>query len=232
MTAIRIVLLLSLAFVTSALANDEPRHRAFDDLPLGRLEMSVFRTTLESHVADIGNRLYANMANQSEWMRKYSQENGDFEPGEALPYHENFGIAKEEYQTFLNGQLSVPIRRVALTLSMESNNYTIAAPEGDEFGTFRIDMQTAILQTEFGLTAQCQMGIPDNFPRDTDVSGWPVATCIANDSTQSNEDENSLYFMIGKTGDSRLLISFQAEIVRNGKSIQKFSGRLYSVDPY
>ena len=232
MKAIRIVLLLSLVIVANALANDEPRHRAFDVLPSGRLEMSLFRTTLEPHVSDIVDRLYAHVADQRDWMSEYVRENGDFEPGEGLPYHDNFGITEEEYKTFLNGRLSVPIRRIALTFSKEDNIYTIAAPEGDEFGNVRIDMQSAIVHTEFGLTAQCELGYPDIFPRDSDVLGWYGATCIANDGSQSDGGEKSLHFSIGKTSNDRLMIIYQARIVVGGESIRNLNLRLYSVDAF
>jgi len=232
MKGIRILLFLFLAFVANALAEDEPKHRAFDVLPSGRLEMSVGRTVLEPRVKEIGNRLYANLVDQNDWLQEYWYEYGDFEPGEGLPYHVNFGITEEEYQTFLNGQLSVPIRRIFLSFSKEDDIYTIAAPEGDEFGTVRIDMQSAKVHTEYGLTAQCKLGYPDILPPDTDVIGWYGATCVANNGSESDGNAKSLFFSIGKISNDRLMINYRARVVAAGELNRALDLILFSVDAY
>jgi hypothetical protein len=230
MSTRRIVLFLSAVIVSDVLANDEHRHPAFEVLPLGHVEMSVFRTTLEPHVNEIVDRLYAHLTDQRDWLSDYWRKNGDFKPGEGLPYHENFGITEEEYQTFLTGRLTVPIRRLALAFSIEEDIYTITALEGDEIGVIRIDMKTVTVSTQFGLTAECKMGYPDIDSSDAHVTGWYGATCIDNDGSQSDGNETSLLFSIGKTTENRLLINYQAKIVENGELIRNINLKLASVD--
>lgn len=87
---------------------DQTKPFLFVDSVMNKSEMTAeildFEFTPE--IQDILLRFQKAMAENKEWIEEYFSKN--YKPGEGLPYHEKFGITKEEYQKVKDMNQSPP----------------------------------------------------------------------------------------------------------------------------
>ena len=74
-------------------------------------------------VQEILLRFKKSLAQNKEWAEQYVSKN--YKPGEGLPYHENFGITKEEYQKIKDIEKSPP----SLVVKGQATIETIRSPD-------------------------------------------------------------------------------------------------------
>jgi|SRR5688572_15357883 len=99
-------------------------------------------------VQDILLRVQKSMAEKKEWSEEYFSKN--YKPGEGLPYHENFGVTKEEYQKIKDLDKSPPtlvIKRTStITVKRSADLISFEALEGDKFmEALTIDLKNELL---------------------------------------------------------------------------------------
>jgi hypothetical protein len=82
---------------------------AADMFPLnGDHVAELFVMGMPKESEEIGQRMQRALATDPEWLKSYLEEKRP-KPGEVIPYHEKFGISKEEYGRFVQsiGKLSL-----------------------------------------------------------------------------------------------------------------------------
>ena len=100
-------------------------------------------------VQEILMRLQKNMAEKKEWSEEYFSKN--YKAGEGLPYHENFGVTKEEYQKIKDLDKSPPSVVVKSTGSLRINrtsNFLSLQTTEEDFKfieSFKVDFKNEIL---------------------------------------------------------------------------------------
>jgi hypothetical protein len=100
-------------------------------------------------VQDILLRVQKTMAEKKEWSEEYFSKN--YKAGEGLPYHENFGVTKEEYQKIKDLDkipLSIVVKSTS-TINRKRTTDNLSFSADDESGQFfellEIDFKNELL---------------------------------------------------------------------------------------
>ena len=100
-------------------------------------------------IQEIVLRFQNSMAEKKEWIEEYFSKN--YKPGEGLPYHENFGITKEEYHKIKDLQNAPPkviVKSTALIkVNRTSNILSFEAIEDEArfFESLQVDLKNNTL---------------------------------------------------------------------------------------
>lgn len=128
------------------------------DYPWADGENQVMRMDigLPADIQVLADRVKEAVTAQPEWAAMHAQINQDTAPGEALPWHENYGITEEEY-----ARVSAAISEGAITLTERGPTRFKAVTEAGitrfetdddlaTLGTVTIDWATDTLKTPWG----------------------------------------------------------------------------------
>ncbi len=85
----------------------------------GNYIVEILDLEFPKDIQDIVLRFQKNTAENKKWFEDFFSKN--YKPGEGLPYHENFGITKDEYQKVKNIANTPPIVVVKGTTSIQIN---------------------------------------------------------------------------------------------------------------
>jgi hypothetical protein len=92
----------ALAFICATLALPTAVFCALPSLPEnGEVQADAFRPIFSPEVLAIAQRFQAAVQAHRDWFLQYvKDQEQNLSPGDILPYHENFGVTKEEYRAF------------------------------------------------------------------------------------------------------------------------------------
>ena len=93
----------------------------------GKYSADLLELAAPAEMREIGLRMHRALAADPTWLKSYLEEN-HLKPGEALPYHEKFGITQEEYNRFLAsvGKLTLQkVKDVTVRVSKAEDKVTI-----------------------------------------------------------------------------------------------------------
>lgn len=86
------------ALAFSVLAQEKPS--PVSELPTGEIEVTILEFVTDPRAAELSERIQASLAGKQEWLQQWVREQS--KTGEALPWHENFGITEAEYEEMLS----------------------------------------------------------------------------------------------------------------------------------
>jgi len=95
----RYITILLILFSTASRGQDAPlKATAFADSAFSKntFKAEIIDFVFDKEIEAVMLKMQQSIANQKEWFSKFYSEN--YKEGEGLPYHENFGMTKEEYQ--------------------------------------------------------------------------------------------------------------------------------------
>jgi len=119
---------LSAAGLASAAQGDTSR-TVLDFLPVGESRVEIVALALPAECQELEARFEEAVRAQPDWFMSYAAGAEDtLASGEPLPYHENFGLSREEYERMLWGMLHevtlVPVDVDTLILRKYGERYT------------------------------------------------------------------------------------------------------------
>lgn len=138
---LRILILLAFISNTASGQSDlNAKNKAFKFIDTvisnDKLKVEFLDFVFPQDVQDILLRVQKAMAEKKEWSEEYFSKN--YIAGEGLPYHENFGVTKEEYQKIKNLD-KAPLRVIV------KNTSTINKKRTNDILTFAADEESAQL---------------------------------------------------------------------------------------
>ena len=137
----RILILLSIiSNIASGQSDLNTKDKAFEFIDTmiakDKLTVEFLDFVFPQDVQDILLRVQKAMAEKKEWSEEYFSKN--YKAGEGLPYHENFGVTKEEYQKIKD------LDKTPLTIVVKSTS-TINKYRTTDILTFSADEENAQL---------------------------------------------------------------------------------------
>jgi hypothetical protein len=134
---------------------DTSVYPAYDYLAEGKAEADIMAIGVEPGKAmelnKISAKMRAKMMENQEWFASYSSEN--MKDGEALPYHENFGITEEEYNKILTVQDHMRLIKQGnspVEVSRSGDKLIVKADSTENFQEVVFDLKKNTVQTPFG----------------------------------------------------------------------------------
>ncbi|MGD6843687.1 hypothetical protein ACQCVH_14330 [Bacillus infantis] len=134
---------------------DTSVYPAYDYLAEGKAEADIMAIGMEPDKAMELNKISAKMRTKmmenQEWFASYSSEN--MKDGEALPYHENFGITEEEYNKVLTAQDHMKLIKQGnspVEVSRSGDKLIVKADSTENFQEIVFDLKKNTVQTPFG----------------------------------------------------------------------------------
>jgi hypothetical protein len=134
---------------------DTSVYPAYDYLAEGKAEADIMAIGMEPDKAmelnKISAKMRAKMMEKQEWFASYSSEN--MKDGEALPYHENFGITEEEYNKILTAQDHMKLIKQGdspVEVSRSGDKLIVKAGSTENFQEIVFDLKKNTVQTPFG----------------------------------------------------------------------------------
>ena len=100
-------------------ANSKPFTFIDSVITKDKLNVEILDFVFSQDVQEILERLQKSMAENKEWSEEYFSKN--YKAGEGLPYHEKFGVTREEYQKIKDLDKTPPTVVVKSTGSIKRN---------------------------------------------------------------------------------------------------------------
>jgi hypothetical protein len=150
-------------------------------------------------ILEITMRFQKTIAEKKEWYQEYFSKN--YKEGEGMPYNENFGITKEEYQKIKDLNKTPPtivVRRTALLKTNRNSNifsFTASANDLKFLESLKIDFRNEVV-TFMNDTIPFSSEI--NAPGTTPFGEWHGYSWIKETSNQAKNDDLQIDSLIGK----------------------------------
>ena len=124
--------------------------------PVGDHKADLLVLGMPKTADDIARRLTATLAADPAWLKSYLAEKA-LKPGEPLPYHERFGITKEEYQILLKAMDKMEMIKVGEVMAkvQATGGKIVIKIEGTSMptDTFEFTDDGKSMKCSFGTTA-------------------------------------------------------------------------------
>ncbi|MFP8965672.1 hypothetical protein ACKC9G_03715 [Pokkaliibacter sp. CJK22405] len=91
---------------------DSAAARLTQYLPSADFQADVMQILPPKVIRQLHDRIMASISQHQEWFQQYVAQ---AKQGQPLPYHPNFGITQEEYQSYLQGSRRFNLTRTAIT---------------------------------------------------------------------------------------------------------------------
>lgn len=179
---------------------------------------------IKNRVDSITAKMKESVQKNSEWYLDYIKKSKE---GEALPYHENFGVSEQEYNEVLNsGNLMKLIKKDEGTISFNKigeQTYKIKTSGGIKLlDGMVIDLSNNKIQTEFG---ECSYGSKVVASDEQKITGrW-------NGHTWSYQEDNFFVNVsIGKyENENKAIIYIKIKGIRDNKAVNNEEFIQYSL---
>ncbi|QJE94758.1 hypothetical protein [Luteolibacter luteus] len=196
--------------------------------PAGEYRAEMLEIGMPPEAEAVAQRVQAAMARQPEWIEKHLAEHKDLKPGEPLPYHENMGVTKLEYQLFLDsldkmemrktGEVMVVVKEAAdgaVGISIKGANLPISV--------FSFSTDGKEMMCKFGATKK-QVKIDQKDPK-SPMGLWSGIQWLIEDgdpNPKGEADYANLKFAAGKDSEGRRVLYIR-QLVRLDGEVEDLS---------
>lgn len=203
-------------------------------LPEGNSKVDIMGIKYPVGYEELVLKFQQGIAANQDWFITYQKEN--YVPGQGLPYHENFGISKDEYETMKKYNGAVKLSKIAESefLAEKTNDAIIlsAHPDISAFNNIKIKLDSNLIYIN-NLRVP-YIGISDI--KDTNnVIGkwkghrWKIEEFENPNYTSMAEISGRIYeFTIGQSEkDKKTFMYIKKQIVQNGQNIENVDVQVF-----
>ena len=221
----RMFLVALLSLPGLAIAQEGLSAVADEVLSVGTTNMAILGVGASPQVEALSAQMQESLARNSEWLTSYLDEHADLQPGEILPYHENFGITQEEYESLIQGfdDLEViELIEVPLQVAREEGGYRLSSPPIEELGGVFIDIEEFGARTRFGIIDDCEVVLPNQ--ENAGIGRWRGLTCRREEGNPLADNyAMNLVFSIGRVVETQeFYVHFVVQEVEAGALTMNF----------
>ncbi|HRG01815.1 MAG TPA: hypothetical protein PKZ75_11915 [Bacteroidia bacterium] len=203
-------------------------------IPEGNSKVDIMGIKFPPGYEQLVMKFQQGIAANQEWFVTYQKEN--YVPGQGLPYHENFGITKEEYEIMKKNNGAVKLSKIAESEFLaEKNNEMItlsAHPDISAFNNIKIKLDSNLIYIN-NLKVP-YIGISDIKDTNNVIGKWkghrwkieefenPNYTSMADISGRIYE------FTIGQSEkDKKTFMYIKKQIVQNGQNLENVDVQVF-----